>query len=776
MEELEEPEWMMMAVINLASIFEYGRPGSVLGRIGGKDSDAVSPAAMVVITKPVAVEEEKMQEKMDVDSSPWISSTRAGAPNQSSPQATEMPAAEAAEREYPPSFKYALQLVFSMLSHVLEYPTRAITFSRCSKPSVISTQEEARILLTQGKLKHRRTLSKYKKSIHHLRQAIRAAREARAELHAAELGLGSIRTNIRTCGFGVVIRPSSRVDHSLDDCGDCTQVLADFGDIKLQAIKSTKRKAPEEGQANIAASTINSKRSKSHSTKTSVAETSAPQDSTQPVPRPKRANQGQGGHIARLEDVAKQIRPDLHRPGPPPATSGIASDEGVNDMAPQANKPRGRPRENEKRPIQPDPPLSAAPQPRIASSRGYPSSRLPPTNAEEENPNLDDEDREEIAADPEADQDDDDDEDHLVEDDRDPYVEEEDDGDDDDDFQFNESQLMEEGEQVLKDNAGIQSPPLDEQSPDEDERQALLALRKITFLYDPSRSKPLQKEPVQDNRTTSPQSYNVLSAHHSRRGRIHPPKPAALQKQSVIQGSSISIYSFVSSKFSKATGRSGLSQAYNSDDDDNNNENDKDNDRDSNSDNDDNDNNNDDNNNNDDDDNNDNDDNLETFSTTKKSKKSVTLSSYPASWKTILEQAQNRFCLYAYTENHWPSAGTCFNAAREFLTDEVAAYKATPQLSGPVNEALYNRDEMPSIVMNCLDEWSTGSHQNVKFEGKPHYATAAIGFSDLVEDLKKNSHHSRSFQNLLRTIAERGRYLYGQENAVEALDLGIVLD
>ncbi|KAG6829844.1 hypothetical protein H0H92_003287 [Tricholoma furcatifolium] len=128
MEELEEREWMMMAVINLASIFEYGRPGSVLGRIGGKD--AVSAAATVVITKPVAVDEEKM----DVDSSPRISSTRAGAPNQSSPQATEMPAAEAAEREYPPSFKYALQLAFSMLSHVLEYPTRAKSqgFTRAS--------------------------------------------------------------------------------------------------------------------------------------------------------------------------------------------------------------------------------------------------------------------------------------------------------------------------------------------------------------------------------------------------------------------------------------------------------------------------------------------------------------------------------------------------------------------------------------------------------------------------------------------------------------------
>ncbi|KAF5387074.1 hypothetical protein D9615_001809 [Tricholomella constricta] len=123
MEDLDEREWIMMGIINVAAIFEFGRPGSVLGRVGGKEG--VSPAATIVMTKPimaVIVDDEKM----DVDgASPHVTpSVRAICTHQPSPATSEAGADEAPAREYPPSFKYALQLTFAMLSHVLKHPTR----------------------------------------------------------------------------------------------------------------------------------------------------------------------------------------------------------------------------------------------------------------------------------------------------------------------------------------------------------------------------------------------------------------------------------------------------------------------------------------------------------------------------------------------------------------------------------------------------------------------------------------------------------------------------
>ncbi|KAG5645823.1 hypothetical protein DXG03_005164 [Asterophora parasitica] len=120
MEDLDEREWIMMGVINVAAIFEFGRPGSVLGRVGGKEG--VSAAATVVITKPPVIAHD---EKMDVDgvSSHLAPSIRAHH-HQPSPATSEAEADEPSIREYPPSFKYALQLSFAMLSHVLNHPTR----------------------------------------------------------------------------------------------------------------------------------------------------------------------------------------------------------------------------------------------------------------------------------------------------------------------------------------------------------------------------------------------------------------------------------------------------------------------------------------------------------------------------------------------------------------------------------------------------------------------------------------------------------------------------
>ncbi|KAF8061488.1 hypothetical protein FPV67DRAFT_1703906 [Lyophyllum atratum] len=131
MEDLDEREWIMMGVINVAAIFEYGRPGSVLGRVGGKEG--VGAGATVVMTKSSLSAED---EKMDVDGhSPLVTSTRAAQIHQISPATSEAEADEVSTREYPPSFKYALQLTFAMLSHVLKHPTRT-TSRGFARPSL----------------------------------------------------------------------------------------------------------------------------------------------------------------------------------------------------------------------------------------------------------------------------------------------------------------------------------------------------------------------------------------------------------------------------------------------------------------------------------------------------------------------------------------------------------------------------------------------------------------------------------------------------------------
>jgi len=134
MEVPEEREWLMMAIVNIASVFEYGRPGGVLGRLGGKEATA----ATIVITKASAGEDERMDIDEPKKISPIILSSQASSV-QVSPVASEagdapplVPAAPPrVSPEHPPAFKYALQLTFAMLSHVLKVPIRkhATTFA-----------------------------------------------------------------------------------------------------------------------------------------------------------------------------------------------------------------------------------------------------------------------------------------------------------------------------------------------------------------------------------------------------------------------------------------------------------------------------------------------------------------------------------------------------------------------------------------------------------------------------------------------------------------------
>jgi len=163
-EGAEERDWIMMAVINVSSVFEYGRPSGLLKKLGCVGTKEVNgpqaAAAMRVMAKkaaagvpgstggshghhPHAVDEEKM----DVDEemrSPTI------------------PSAEDALMELPAAFKFALQLTFAMLSHVLKKPTR-----KPSQYAGSTLNPYLTVLLTflATVLKHKPTLDVMERSI-----------------------------------------------------------------------------------------------------------------------------------------------------------------------------------------------------------------------------------------------------------------------------------------------------------------------------------------------------------------------------------------------------------------------------------------------------------------------------------------------------------------------------------------------------------------------------------------------------------------------------------
>ncbi|KAJ7470538.1 hypothetical protein FB451DRAFT_1254044 [Mycena latifolia] len=112
-EGAEEREWIMMAVINVCAVLEYGKPTGVLKKAGGvgtRDMSGASAVAMRVMAKRGLAEDDK--DKMDVDEENV---------QQTSPAMSE---AEAEAAEAPAAFRFAMQLLFAMLSHVLRRPTR----------------------------------------------------------------------------------------------------------------------------------------------------------------------------------------------------------------------------------------------------------------------------------------------------------------------------------------------------------------------------------------------------------------------------------------------------------------------------------------------------------------------------------------------------------------------------------------------------------------------------------------------------------------------------
>ncbi|KAI8998858.1 hypothetical protein BD414DRAFT_476257 [Trametes punicea] len=122
-EQVEEREWIMMALINIGSLLEYGRPTAVLRRVAGIETrmpgapgaspvlanGATAGKIKVLMAKRLDGDHSKMEideEDVDVD------------------RLVESPVAASPEPELPVALQLAMQLTFIMLSHTLRHPWR----------------------------------------------------------------------------------------------------------------------------------------------------------------------------------------------------------------------------------------------------------------------------------------------------------------------------------------------------------------------------------------------------------------------------------------------------------------------------------------------------------------------------------------------------------------------------------------------------------------------------------------------------------------------------
>ena len=123
----------MMAIINLGSILEYGRPNAVLRQVSGIEGRTGPP---ITITNPAMAAKVKLmvakkldgdEKKMDVDGEregehkePADGTPLSPVMSEITPTATEGPS-------LPTQLKLAMQLTFAMLSHTFHKPTRQTT-------------------------------------------------------------------------------------------------------------------------------------------------------------------------------------------------------------------------------------------------------------------------------------------------------------------------------------------------------------------------------------------------------------------------------------------------------------------------------------------------------------------------------------------------------------------------------------------------------------------------------------------------------------------------
>ncbi|PFH52354.1 hypothetical protein AMATHDRAFT_74154 [Amanita thiersii Skay4041] len=139
----EEREWIMMAIVNIGAVLEYGKPGGVLRRAGGiasREGDITGTqsqqTAVKVVTRKnvgslpsIASPHTPSVDHMEVDEDQQIPRELKASPFSAAEQThkTSVNIRSSAtdvlnHAELPTSFLLALQLTFSMLTHVLRHP------------------------------------------------------------------------------------------------------------------------------------------------------------------------------------------------------------------------------------------------------------------------------------------------------------------------------------------------------------------------------------------------------------------------------------------------------------------------------------------------------------------------------------------------------------------------------------------------------------------------------------------------------------------------------
>lgn len=111
LEGAEEREWIMMATVNIGSLFEYGKANGVLKKAGAPGLREANSAAPIISR---IAKKETQTDKMDVDDEP---KSRLA----SSPRMSEM---DVDSDEPSLAFKLSLELTSAMLKYVLAHPTR----------------------------------------------------------------------------------------------------------------------------------------------------------------------------------------------------------------------------------------------------------------------------------------------------------------------------------------------------------------------------------------------------------------------------------------------------------------------------------------------------------------------------------------------------------------------------------------------------------------------------------------------------------------------------
>ena len=132
-EQVEEREWIMMALINISSLLEYGRSTAVLRRVAGIETRGIAgPNLSPTLPNGVSAGRIKvlMAKRLDGDNSRMEVDDEDGDEKVIAGETLDGSAATA--EELPAVLRFAMQLTFVMLSHTLRHPLR--------RPSQYATQ------------------------------------------------------------------------------------------------------------------------------------------------------------------------------------------------------------------------------------------------------------------------------------------------------------------------------------------------------------------------------------------------------------------------------------------------------------------------------------------------------------------------------------------------------------------------------------------------------------------------------------------------------------